>query len=387
MTENARILCLDDSVIELEILKHQLRGDKNNAYNAVFFTSPELAKEKILQNEYDVIILDYQLPGTTGLAIYDFIQTTSLNAKTPVIMMTGEGDENIAVEAMKRGVFDYFVKGNINNHTFQRSIEYAIRKKDLAKKKEQDDAQRKIMQMKMVSQSKLASMGEMATGAAHEIFQPLSVIRGNLELMEMDLEGGEIDPSEWRGIFPVLYRSIDKIQTIVDHLKVFGRSKENQKVETSITNILENVLFFWREKFEKDGVRVIKEFAEDLPVLYLEKGETEQVLMNLFQNAHDSLKIKDGEREITISAGIKTTPGMELWLEIKDNGNGIRKEHLDKIFEPFFTTKEGNQGMGLGLSVAYAVITSMGGKVDVESEYGKYASFTLRFPEKLFIQQ
>ncbi len=385
--ENARILCLDDSVIELEILKHQLRGDKNRAYDVAFFTSPESAKEKILQNEYDVIILDYQLPGTTGLAIYDFIQTSSLNAKTPVIMMTGEGDEIIAVEAMKRGVFDYFVKGNINNHLFQRSIGYAIEKKDLTKKRGQVDAQRKIMQMKMVSQSKLVSMGEMAAGVAHEIFQPLSVIRGNLELMEMDLEGGEIKNSEWLGIFPVLYRNIDKIQTIVDHLKVFGRNSENQKMETAITYVLENVLFVWKQKFEQDGIRVIKEFAEDLPILFLEKGETEQVLMNLFQNAHDSLGKKDGEREILISAGIQTTPEMELWLEIKDNGNGIRKEHLDKIFEPFFTTKEGNQGMGLGLSVAYAVITSMGGNVDVKSEYGKYASFTLRFPEKLFIQQ
>lgn len=379
-----RILYLDDSVIELELIKHILNY-KSDTYETVYFTDPAMGIREIENREFDVIILDYQLPNITGLEIIDKIKLTEKNENTPVIMLTGEGDENIAVSAMKKGAFDYFVKGNIDHSSFLRTIRYALEKKSLESRQRQMAKERKGMQIKMISQSRLASLGEMATGAAHEIFQPLSVIRGNIELLTMDIEEGVYNPKEWKQIIPILYKSIDRIQMIVDHLKVFGKPKEGEKQYISLKDLAKNVLFFWEKKIQRANVQFIKKCSGKFPDLYVEKGEMEQVFINILQNSLDAFEEKNENKiiEMTVS-GVDDSGKMQVIIQ--DNGRGIPKENLSRVFEPFFTTKEGNQGMGLGLSVAYATVNHYNGSIEIDSKENEYTRVTIRLSDREMIK-
>lgn len=221
-------------------------------------------------------------------------------------------------------------------------------------------------------QSRLASLGELATGMAHEITQPLNAVSFALENLRTRIVSGTVDERYFREKMDVITADIERVRRVIDHVRLFARSTpEDHKVEFSVSKCVENTLGLIGVQLATNGVDVHLNLADSLPDLYGNPYQYEQVLLNLLANARDAIEermLMDSETDnpdplpglVEISSGIESD---QIVLEIRDNGSGIPDEMRNKVFDPFFSTKKPGKGTGLGLSISYGIIASMGGEI------------------------
>lgn len=229
---------------------------------------------------------------------------------------------------------------------------------------------------------RLASVGQLAAGLAHEIGTPLNIIGGRAEyLMRRPRSSEELNEN-----LLTIRAQIDRIAGIVRQLLEFSRRKEPSLRTVDIASLLTQVHQLLRHKLDEKRVNVDLEFPEPPPEVRADPDLLQQVFLNLYLNSLHGLgpggriKIR-AEALDDATAGSPDASGAR-WLRIafEDNGPGIRPEHLDRVFDPFFTTKDIGEGTGLGLSVSYSIVKDHGGKIQVESEPGKYARFIIQLP-------
>ncbi len=250
--------------------------------------------------------------------------------------------------------------------------------RDISKRIEaEEDAQK--MQLKMITSSKLASLGEIAAGVAHEINQPLTYISTFLQKLEMDLEN-QTTITHQLLLEKLDYASnqIDRITSIIDHLRYFGRKYETQMTPISIKTVLDNSLLLLRERLRLRNIELSIDIVHDLPEIKGNSHQLEQIFINLFQNSIDAF----GDNlyhnaQINIKMMIEKTYVRTVF---SDNGPGMSQEILNKIYEPFFTTKEEGQGTGLGLSIVYGVIKDHKGSIYCNSQINKGSHFSILLP-------
>ncbi|MCK9374759.1 MAG: ATP-binding protein [Syntrophobacterales bacterium] len=232
----------------------------------------------------------------------------------------------------------------------------------------------------VMQSSKMAALGKMAAGIAHEINNPLAVI-GEKAGWIKDLLGMEdVAKSE---NFQELSDAVNKIEyhvvrakTVTHRLLGFARRMEPLAERVSINSVLEESIEFLKNEARYRNIEIVANYAPDLPLTTTDPTQLQQVFLNLLNNAIDAIG-KDGEITINTRSIPKNNV---LTIEIHDNGPGIPKEVLDKIFDPFFTTKEVGKGTGLGLSISYSIIEKLGGNIMVASEEGKGTTFTIYLP-------
>jgi two-component system, NtrC family, sensor kinase len=228
--------------------------------------------------------------------------------------------------------------------------------------------------------SKMAALGKMAAGIAHEINNPLAVIGEKAGWMKDLLGMEDVAGSE---NFQELSDAVNKIEyhvvrakTVTHRLLGFARRMEPLTERVNINTILDESLDFLENEARYRNIDIQTNYAPDLPLTTTDQSQVQQVFLNIINNGIDAIG-KDGE--ITINTrGIKNNS--EICVEISDNGPGIPKEVLQKIFDPFFTTKEVGKGTGLGLSISYSIMENLGGRIMVASEEGKGTTFTIYFP-------
>ena len=227
-------------------------------------------------------------------------------------------------------------------------------------------------QAQLVHSEKLASLGVLAGGVAHEINNPLMVILGRTELTLMD----EDIPSTARDNLDTIRQETERIAEIVHSLLTFSRKSRQEKIEDiSVNDVLERTLMLSEHQLTLGNVRVIKELDPDLPEIRTNPGQLQQVFMNLIINAHHAMP--DGG-ELTVRTS--SLPEDRVFIEIEDSGCGIPSESLDRVFDPFFTTKEEGKGTGLGLSVSRNIVESQGGEIGVQSTVGLGTVFRVVLP-------
>ncbi len=243
-------------------------------------------------------------------------------------------------------------------------------------RRRREEAKRKEMEMRALTQDKLASLGEIATGVAHEINQPLSYIKIILESTLNDIDIDKVDKTELSGDFIESLRQVGKITNIISHLRTFGRSDVISFSPVNLSWVLEDALVLMKERLRINNITIDMRLAENLPDLYGNHVKLEQVFINLMQNSMDALEEK-GKGEIILSAHDEN--GVAL-ITYSDNGDGMDPMTLEKIFEPFFTTKEAGKGTGIGLSIVYGIIQEHKGAITCESEKGQGTNFQIRLP-------
>ncbi len=224
---------------------------------------------------------------------------------------------------------------------------------------------------KMVQSEKLASIGILAAGVAHEINNPLGALFNCHYLLDRD--GGE---AGLRGKYLGFMREgLEKIESTVNKLLWMSRKAEHAPVPVNIRNTVESVHSFVEYKLKKCKIGFVNEIPDDLRVI-IDTHDFQQLLLNLFINAIHAMK--DG--------GLMKIKGYRedsaVRVEVIDSGCGIAQENIGRIFDPFFTTKPAGEGTGLGLWLTYEIVRSYDGEISVESEAGKGATFTVRFPAK-----
>ncbi len=224
-------------------------------------------------------------------------------------------------------------------------------------------SERREMEIKMLTTSKLATLGEMATGMAHEINQPLNYI-------SIFLQNLQADPQVRADSVKRANRCVDRITEIIDHLRMFGRSDTKREMPVDIGTVLNNALILMQNQLRSLGITLEQNVPDHLPKILGNENQLEQVLINLFQNAMDALDSRQGEKKITVDVAA-SDDGKSVVIKFADNGSGMPDHVREKIFEPFYTTKKVGKGTGLGLSIVYGIITDMGGSVSCESEEGE----------------
>ena len=244
-----------------------------------------------------------------------------------------------------------------------------------------DISEVKTLRGQLLQSDKLAIMGQLAAGVAHEINNPISGILIYIKLIYKMLGQKEVNIDDFRRYLKIMERETARVGRTVKNLLDFTRPKEPEIIYVDIDEVIEQSLLLLEDPLRVGDIEVQRECTNRIPKIMGDFGQLQQVFMNIMLNACQAMP-KGGK--LTISRTVEGKPGDESFVSVKisDTGYGIPKKDIPKIFGPFFTTKGGKNGigLGLGLSIVQNIIQIHHGKIDVESEVGKGTAFTIRLP-------
>jgi two-component system NtrC family sensor kinase len=225
--------------------------------------------------------------------------------------------------------------------------------------------------------AKMASLGRLGAGVAHEINNPLAIIKEKAGLIKDLFEFSDryTDDAKLMGIVDSILASVDRCSAITRRLLNFARDTDTEPVPVNLGETITEVLGFMGKEAEYRSIDVKVEIDEDTPVILTNRGRLQQILLNVINNAFAAV---DNGGRIEIAADRRGPE--QVTIRVTDNGCGMTEEQRARIFEPFFTTKGGRGGVGLGLSITYSLVTELGGSVSVESEIGEGSSFIIKLP-------
>jgi signal transduction histidine kinase len=222
---------------------------------------------------------------------------------------------------------------------------------------------------------KLASLGTLAAGLAHEFNNPIGIISSRTELMLLEADS-RVLPDDVRKDLAVQNRHAQRLSRIAHGLLSFARQSTGQPAPVELNRLVEETLLLIENQLTKEGVVVRRRLTPALPPLWGDANALQQVFLNLLTNARDALR---GGGEITIETSLASDGGVRLI--VRDTGGGIAPDVLPRIFDPFYTTK--SEGSGLGLSISYGIVRDHQGTIDVQSAPGQGTTFVLTFPAAL----
>jgi two-component system NtrC family sensor kinase len=249
----------------------------------------------------------------------------------------------------------------------------------LVRRIESADKARKALDEQLIQSQKLASIGELSAGIAHEINNPLAVIGEEAGWMQDLLKRENLKDLKELDDFKDSLREISqqagRCKEITHKLLSFARKMESVIKDVDLHKLLEEILAMREREASYSNIKFFKKFRDHLPMIYSDPSLLRQVFLNLINNAMDAIQ-KGGE--ITIETEIGEGDSVEV--KVGDTGTGIPKENLGKIFDPFFTTKPPGKGTGLGLSICHGIIEKLGGSISVASQVGKGTVFSIKLP-------
>lgn len=226
----------------------------------------------------------------------------------------------------------------------------------------------------LIQAEKLSSIGQIAAGVAHEINNPLTGVLLYTRLMLKSLREGKLDVETTKERLSLMEQETERCTRIIKNLLDFARQTQPKPVPFTLEKILNNAISILSHHAELSNVKIIIELEKDLPLVFADPDQIQQVFVNIIINA---IQAMPNGGTLTIRSGyIEETK--EVFIKFTDTGVGIPKENLKKLFTPFFTTKEKGKGVGLGLAVCYGIIQRHKGKIEVESEVGKGTTFTIK---------
>ena len=248
----------------------------------------------------------------------------------------------------------------------------------LLKRAETLETSRRELKFQLFHAAKLVSVGELAGGVAHEINNPLAIISSQSGVIRDMLDpqfNMDASPENIRSELDVIDGAVMRAKNITYKLLNFVRRNESETVPCNLNRIVDDVVGGLMEReFEVADIRIVRDYAPDLPKVLLVPDQARQVFLNIINNAGDAIG-QSGVVTLTTRCD-----GDNVKVTVTDTGKGMAAEELEKIFLPFFTTKEVGKGTGLGLSISLSIVESMGGRIDVQSVPGAGSSFTISFP-------
>jgi two-component system NtrC family sensor kinase len=418
----ATILVVDDEANNRQVIVAQL---KNEGYSIITAGSGEEALASIDRQLPDLVLLDAMMPGISGFDVTEILKSEARTATIPIIMLTALGDSDSRLAALANGAEEFLTKPVAR-------AELVMRIRNLLKLKKYQDSlstysnvleervadrttelasanlQLSEAHAQLLQSEKLAALGQLAAGVAHEINNPIAFVNSNLGTLKgyikdmvkvlgayeaanqsivhhpdlqarLDQLKAELELDFVCADAPQLIdeslEGISRVCSIVQDLKSFAHVDANPEwVPTDVHECLDSTLNIANNEI-KYKATVVKDYA-DLPEIDCLPSQLNQVFLNLLVNAAQAIS---GPTPGTIT--VRTARhGEDILIEIRDTGEGIPPEILKQIFDPFFTTKPVGLGTGLGLSISYGIIKRHHGRIDVRSEVGRGTSFCLTLP-------
>jgi signal transduction histidine kinase len=370
MGKPLRALLVEDAEQDAVLVVRELR---RGGYDVVFerVETAEAMSAALDRQSWDVVLSDYSLPRFSAPLALGLVKARGL--EVPFIIISGTVNEEIAVDAIHAGAHDFMAKGKLAR--LIPAIERELRDVTLR-------AERKKLQDQLLISDRMASMGTLAAGVAHEINNPLACVMANLELAQRALASRAEDPgtgelADVREELRDAREAVDRIRNIVRDLKVFSRSPDDERGPVDLRRVLEStVRMAWNEL--RYRARVVESYG-DTPPVQANEARLGQVFLNLIVNAAQAMP--EGhveEHTLRITTGVDGDG--RVAIEIADTGAGMPPEVMARLFTPFFTTKPVGVGTGLGLSICQRIVTGLGGTIDVKSEVGRGTSFRIVLP-------
>jgi PAS domain S-box-containing protein len=236
-----------------------------------------------------------------------------------------------------------------------------------------DITKRKTLEEQLMQSSKMAAIGTLVAGIAHELNNPLTIIMGYCYMLLSDPSLG----NDFKERLKKIQEQSNRAKKIIYNLSVFGRNHKLEKRNVDILELIEKTLELINYDLERKDISIIRNFEENLPSVYVDEHQIHQVILNIINNAVDAILSFKNEGTIEINLAREED---KIRLIFSDNGPGIDPRHIKKIFDPFYTTKEVGKGTGLGLSISYGIIKEHNGDIIVKSEPGKGTDFIIDLP-------
>ncbi|MBE9035104.1 response regulator [aff. Roholtiella sp. LEGE 12411] len=404
-----KLLFADDCLEDRETYRRYLLGDKQRTYNILEAETGEEALLFCCQQIPDVILLDYLLPDMDGLEILSQLKTQFGKTNLPVIMLTGQGNEQIAVQAMKSGAADYLVKRDTTSQSLRLAIQNILESVSKPLKDEvcshpreffgvvenshksiftvdTDLTEKKQLSAQFSRAQRLESLGIIASAIAHDLNNVLTPILIIAQLLPLHLPNCN---EQNRQLLTILEDNSKRGVELVKQILSYARGAQGKRVPLQIKYLLKEIEQTAKNTFPKSIEIRTNIPAQDIWMVSADSTQLHQVLMNLCVNARDAMP-QGGT--LTISAenlfcdqncvgrNLEAEVGDYVLITVSDTGCGIPQELLEQIFQPFFTTKDTSQGTGLGLSIVVNIIKNHGGFVKVYSEVGKGSQFQVYLP-------
>ena len=409
-TQMSRVLLVDDSRTVRKMF---------STYLSTRFTCEEAgsfdeAIAVLRAGEFDVVITDIIMPGLSGIELLRKIIADYPNI--PVIVVSGVDRPQRALDAMRLGAFDYIIKPcepEVLEITVDRAIKHCkllgdAQRYKLALETKNDElvngkVQLEHLQTQIVQSAKMASLGQLAAGVAHELNNPVGFVHANLEMLDQyfqdltrliqfydNAEVVALDQAKAATIkdeigYPAIIEDItsivrdcrdgsDRIRDIVQNLRTFSLLDEADYNVTNIHEGLDSTIRLISGYFSSGNIKLVREYG-DLPTIQAFSGQLNQVWMNLLVNAAQAIGSGTGELKIKTSVDDDN-----VFVEVSDSGCGIAVQDLNRIFDPFFTTKPVGEGTGLGLSISFGIVERHGGNITVDTRLNEGTTFTVRLP-------
>jgi signal transduction histidine kinase len=380
-----RVLLVEDSEDDAALVLREL-GRAHYVVEWQRVDTPEAMRAALDGRTWDLILSDYHMPRFDALQAYAVLKERALDL--PFIIVSGTVGEEVAVEAMRVGVQDYLLKGALTRLpvVVERELREAAHRSD-----------HRTMQEHLLISDRMASVGTLAAGVAHEINNPLAAVLANLDfsletltdlMRDLQPASAVAHPSaaelalgtqlaEVEAPLRDAREAADRVRLIVRDLKIFSRSGDEERTgPVDLKRVLDSSSrMAWNEI--RHRARLVKDYAEIPPALGNE-SRLGQVFLNLIVNAAQA--IPEGKTDHNEIRLVTRQKGNTVVVEVHDSGAGIAPDVVPRIFDSFFTTKAAGVGTGLGLAICHRIVTEVGGTIEVQSKEGEGSVFRVTLP-------
>ncbi|MCH8826204.1 MAG: response regulator [Chloroflexi bacterium] len=377
-----KVLLVDDDEDDYMITRDLLLDVEALEYDLDWISSYAEALDAIERNQHDIYLIDYRLGERDGMQLLN--EALDGGCTAPIILLTGQGDREVDVEAMKAGAADYLVKGQIDHILLERSIRHSIERKAL-------EREHAALEEQLLQAQKLESIGQLAGGIAHDFNNLMTPIIGYAQMGLTTL------PEEYRErvYLEEILKAADRATNLIQQLLAFSRRQVVELQVIDLNSLLVNIDMMLQRLIGEDVELVILP-SENLGAVKVDPTQIEQVVVNLAVNARDAMpeggtlivetsNIEFGEEELKNHPDMAAGP--YVMFAVSDTGHGMSEEVKAHLFEPFYTTKEKGKGTGLGLSTCYGIIAQNKGYIWVYSEIGSGTTFKIYLPSLDVIPQ
>ncbi|MGA1869113.1 MAG: response regulator [bacterium] len=377
VSNNQRILVIDDDPVICQVLNHSL---KKRGYRAFSVHNGEQAVNACQEEYYNIALIDLFLPDIPGIEVMRMIK--EISSDTESIIITSHASLDTAIQAMQDGAFSYLIK------PIDMKYMHAVISKSLEKQKSQierrkAEAEKRKLEEQLFYAEKMKAIGTLAGGSAHDYNNILMVIREAVSLMSLDIDSQHPHYKYLKTI----EREIKKGSEITKQLLGFARGDTYKPKPINITTLVKESFHIFNHM--KNHIRIHEHYQDDIWLVEADKGQIEQVLLNLYINADQAmpnggdlyLETKNkrlGHDHVNVFNG---APGEYVMISVRDTGIGMDEATKQRIFEPFFTTKKKEIGTGLGLASSYGIIKNHNGFINVYSELSVGTCFTIYLPK------
>ena len=375
MSEPLEILLIEDSETDRILIEQLLRKAFGDACRVASNSSLSAALGRLGSGRFDVVLLDLTLPDSTGPVACDQIRDTCRDV--PVVVLTGIDDEQVALQTLTRGAQEFLVKGRTDERMLARAVRYAIERKrsEVELQQAHRRLQQQLHQAELAHLARLNTMGEMASGMAHELNQPLTSLVGFAESALAGLDSGNLSEEDLRHVLNRVVSESQRAAEIIRRLRRLVRKREPERSATSLNEVICEVLEIVEFDTEAARCDIQLELGSGLPLVDADRVQIQQVLVNLVRNGIEAMDgLPEAERFLMLRSEFDETT---IRVSVSDNGLAVDEVTVSRLLEPYFTTKK--SGLGLGLAICRTIIEAHAGQLTVKSnpERGLTVAFVL----------